>query len=105
MENTENKVNLEKNVDLKKVKNIFCELFKFDKLFFKNFIFYIHIVAQVLILFTYLFWASQNWVLSFILAVVFYPIVFFMVRFSFEFLAVLFSINDNLFEIRTNTKK
>lgn len=106
MENTsENKINIEKNMDEKQIKNLFCQLFKFDKSFFMSFIFYIHIAVQILVFIWNLYIASKWGFLAFIFALIFSPVVFFMIRFWFEFLVILFSINDNLFEIKNNLKK
>lgn len=101
MEKTTEKINIDKN----KLKGFFCQLFKFDKTFFKDFIFYIHIVVQILVFASNLYTASQFWILYFVFAILFSPIVFLFIRFVFEFITILFSINDNLFEIKNNLKK
>lgn len=105
METRENKINIDKNMDEKQIKNLFCQLFKFDKSFFMSFIFYIHIVIQVFVFVSNLYIASKFGFLAFLWALILAPFVFFMVRFWFEFLVILFSINDNLFEIKNNLKK
>ena len=102
--NTENKINTSK------VKEIFFGLFRFEKSYFLTFIFIIHIIVQVLVLVWWLYkWATfgywAQWILYFLWAILLYPLVFLAVRFWFEFLAILFSINDNVLEIKKHLKK
>lgn len=106
MENTsENKINIDKNIDKKQIKNIICQLFKFDKSFFISFVFYIHIFVQILVFIWNLYISSQYWFFHFLLSLLFSPFIFFIVRLVFEILVVLFNINDNLLEVKNNLKK
>lgn len=64
METKEN-LNATETIDIKKdftkknAKNLFFQLFKFDKSFFLSFIFYIHIIAQIFVAASYLYFASK----------------------------------------------
>ena len=88
------------------VKEIFFQLFKFDKSFFKTYIFYVHIAAQIFFLVFYIFLISNSRNFSSgLLLVIFYPFVALAVRFAFEILSEIFSISDNLREIKEQLKK
>lgn len=66
--NTNNdEVKINKNMSEKDFKRLFCQLFKFDKSFFKSFIFFIHIVVQVFSLVSVLFITAKEGVFPFLL--------------------------------------
>lgn len=101
----EKKLGIEKDIKEKNFTKIFFQLFKFDKSFFMSFIFYIHIIVQILVLIAVLYSTASEWILLFLWAIIAYPLVFFYIRFIFEFITILFSINNNLLEIKENLKK
>ncbi len=102
MENTDKKIEASKNDAL----NFFKSLFDMKKLFFIDFIFFIHILVQILVLLGYfggLFATGE--VLKILGGALLYPFAFFGVRLMFEFSVVIFSINQNLIEVKKHLKK
>ena len=90
--------------DKKEVTNLFIQLFKFDKSFFLSFLFYIHIIIQIVVLIFYIYGLSRGGFATFLLWILLYPLVFFIVRFIFEWISIVFSINNNLKEIKDELK-
>lgn len=85
----------------KEGKTLLKDLFRFERYFFLEFLFYIHIVVQVVALIAYLMAAfSTGNILHALGMIVLYPLVFFYIRFIFEFMSVLFSVNKNLVDIK-----
>ncbi len=90
--------------DKKEATNLFIQLFKFDKSFFLSFLFYIHIIIQIVVLIFYIYGLSRGGFATFLLWILLYPLVFFIVRFIFEWISIVFSINNNLKEIKDELK-
>ncbi len=90
--------------DKKEATNLLIQLFKFDKSFFLSFLFYIHIIIQIVVLIFYIYGLSRGGFATFLLWILLYPLVFFIVRFIFEWISIVFSINNNLKEIKDELK-
>lgn len=90
----------------KEALSFFTDLFKFEKSFLLKFIFFIHIVIQILVLVWYLVTIfSTGDILKILGWIVLYPLVFFAIRFMFELISIQFSINENLVSIKKLLKK
>lgn len=108
MENKEKMVN-----NKKEVFTFFKSLFEFSESFLLKFIYFIHIIIQVIvfvfyfiIIFTTIGWLwLLGWIVLVLGWIVLYPLAFFVVRFIFELISIQFSINDNLVAIKKNLKK
>jgi|GEM_PF-2129849 hypothetical protein len=53
--------------DKKEATNLFIQLFKFDKSFFLSFLFYIHIIIQIVVLIFYIYGLSRGGFATFLL--------------------------------------